>query len=938
MSTTIVLSATEDLIDAVVNNLDCTTRDLSQQAVVFPGKRPAHFLRKRLGIHLGGSYQPPLIFAIDEFIDIIAARSTSTPCKKLTPLDAASLLYDIHERAEYALGNRAFRTFSQFLPIGIKLFHEFEELVLAAVEPKTFRALTESLPYGRMQAMGRYYEEFVHRLHQMNYTTRAWNYKRVASTIEHTLPQYHILILAGFHALTPVEQQIFDHLKNYEQVLFIFQRPSTHEGTSYSNKFLDPLPPITLTRAPDIHGQMFALARILQDRSEQLDETSVVVLPNPQSLFPFLHSVIPSLPSIEYNVALGYPLVRTPLVGFLHRLLTLGATMENHVCSATHYIRFLLHPYVKNIRYGTRTDITRILVHTLEEHFVTNPAWNTFTLEQLENAHDLFTNLAERLKSLNSDISADHLNEHLKIIHDNTIRKVLRIQDRCTIGSLAESLLDVLTFIHDSSTAKLHPFFNNYIDTLVDELETLSHSLAAHRTFPSADDYVKFLRNYLENCTVPFTGTPLRGLQVLGLLETRTLRFRTVYLIDANEGILPPAPEPFLIPTNIRTKLGLQTQKQREELIEHYLRLLLQSAEEVHIFFSETPKGKRERSRYISTLLWNIEEQKGKLCENEIIRNVQYNIHLVNSQPSAIGKTPRIIEQLKRIVFSATMLDTYLRCQLRFYYRYILGLYEYETVTEDLEERDIGIVVHRTLQNMFEPFIDTTLSIATLEQIDINRILASTLDELWGPFHRGRRTAIHLQIQKQLQAFLTYHQVPLVKNNQVLLLGVERTYSFAHNDTFFTAKLDRIERRNNQIYILDYKTSANETYTKIDFKKLVETDRSTWRDAIGSFQLPVYTMLYATLLSIPHEHISPAYIFLGKTILDETCEVPLYESREQAQVWQPKLESIIHNLIEEMRTSEIPFTPPDDFTEQCRWCPYQSLCGTQWVKKYGKDF
>ncbi|MCX7985115.1 MAG: PD-(D/E)XK nuclease family protein [Bacteroidetes bacterium] len=934
MSTIKVITARENLIDEVIRHLFLEGKNLSTQAIVFPGKRPAHFLRKQIAEKFGSSYQPPQIYSIDEFIDTLVTRDTSPVPKKLSILDAVTILFDIHERKEYSLGKGVFRTFSQFLPIGIKAFHEFEELILADVEPVTFRSLMEAVPYGRMQALGQYYEEFYNVLQTQNYTTRALNYKRAALYVKHTPPEYTVLVLAGFHTLTPIEQKLFAALQQYKNVVLLFQKPSTDDQKEKSlphNKFLDFLPSLSITRAPDLHGQMFALASILKNTNVPLDESTVVVLPTAQSLFPFLHSVIPVLGDVEYNIALGYPLVRTPLYGFLRKLLSVASTMNNEVISAPHYIKFLLHPYIKNIKYGTRTDITRILIQTLEESFVKNPSQRTFTLEQIEHETSLFQILEDRLKPLEPSITKDQICDHLQTIHNNTIKKVLCIQKQCSLGTLAEQLIEVLTFIHDSSAAKLHPFFNIYVDALIAELELLITSFVAPRTFSTPDEYTKFLHTYLINCSVPFPGTPLRGVQVLGLLETRNIQFRTVFLLDANEGSLPPISDPPLIPHHVRIQLGLETNKEREELIAHYLRLLLQGAEHVHLFFSETHSGKKERSRYITKILWQIEQQKQQVCEQSLIQNVRYQLRLSTQPPQSLPKTLEMSEQLKASFFTATMLDTYLHCQLRFYYHYVLGLQEHETVFSDFEEKDIGIVVHRILQRMYKPFINTPLTPEKLQHLDLDMLVTVTLQEQFGSPIQGRLTLIQRQLRTQLKEYIEAYQLPLLRKHQITILGLEQVCSFSHSGVLFSSKIDRIEQRTNTIYILDYKTSSNVTNYKINFSRVDPSERASWSKAIGSLQLPLYTMLYSTLSTIPSTAIVAGYIFLGRTKLNENCEISLYDSNDQALKWQPILENIILSLVKEICDPNVPFTPTENFKNHCPWCPFTILCGTQWI-------
>ena len=64
----------------------------------------------------------------------------------------------------------------------------------------------------------------------------------------------------------------------------------------------------------------------------------------------------------------------------------------------------------------------------------------------------------------------------------------------------------------------------------------------------------------------PFVGTPLRGVQVLGFLETRNIPFDRVFFLDVNEGIVPDATrEEFFLPFKARQTLGLPTYRGSRE-------------------------------------------------------------------------------------------------------------------------------------------------------------------------------------------------------------------------------------------------------------------------------------------------------------------------------------------------------------------------------------
>ena len=66
---------------------------------------------------------------------------------------------------------------------------------------------------------------------------------------------------------------------------------------------------------------------------------------------------------------------------------------------------------------------------------------------------------------------------------------------------------------------------------------------------------------------VPFEADPLTGLQVLGMLETRLLRFSRVFLVDVTDDRLPGAPiRSPLLPDSLRALLGLPDTRNREQL------------------------------------------------------------------------------------------------------------------------------------------------------------------------------------------------------------------------------------------------------------------------------------------------------------------------------------------------------------------------------------
>ena len=132
----------------------------------------------------------------------------------------------------------------------------------------------------------------------------------------------------------------------------------------------------------------------------------------------------------------------------------------------------------------------------------------------------------------------------------------------------------------------------------------------------------------------------------------------------------------------------------------------MQGAKQVHLFFTETPNGDRERSRFIQKLLWQEEQRAGKLL-GERISSVRYRVQLANKTPKPIAKTDAMMNVLGSLEYSATSLDTYLQCPLKYYYHYVLGLREQDVVSDEMDQLDVGTVVHEILKEVCAAYPST---------------------------------------------------------------------------------------------------------------------------------------------------------------------------------------------------------------------------------------
>ena len=827
-----MIPPTCDLVEEVASHCTPDGVDYSRNLVVFPGKRPAHFLRRLLGKQVGHGFIPPRIYSIDNFVDFIYSEQLGLAHRELQAVDAVAILHEIYLSSPERFGGTSFDTLDAFLPLGMKLFGELEELKMAHLQERKLEEALGGVMLGSLRPLSNVYDSFYRRVNTLKYCTRGLKYSVVADFLsEEHLANFDTIILAGFFALTNAEMSMFQTLAKLDSVLYLFQegvglekhtealglklrRLARGKGTTQTPA------KVHFYQAPDSHGQVFGLTGQIQKQNSKspLNEKTVIVLPASETLLPVYHETLSLLDEDEYNISLGYPITRTPVYGFLQSLMDLVASMYQGKLYAPDYMKFILHPYTKNILFGERSDVTRVLFHSIEEHFAGEKSRTFFLLEELENEASLFVDVAQRVGAIGVECSPARMRQHLVTIHDNTVR---RLADVTTIGYMSRQCIYVLMYVDEHSTARQHPLFRPYVEALIESLDIIAVSLIANASMADPQRAMSFIRLCLAQAQVPFPGTPLKGLQVLGFLETRNLRFDTVYLLDANEDVLPGSHgQQTIIPQQIREQLGLPTRRDREELMAYYFDVLVQGAKDVHLFFSENPQ--KERSRFIEQLLWGKQKLENKDDVRDYVHAMRYKVWLANTIPDPVSKSNEVVDGLKKFTFHATALDTYLRCQLQFYYRYVLGLREKEEVAGDIDSGDIGSFVHDVLKIFFREAIGKRLSPEHLDPARLNALLDRQFPLWFGEEQTGAKHLLLRQIRAQLGRFLTRHQSPLCTKESVTLLELEtKIPRVVKNAYTFSGKLDRVERRGEKTWIVDYKTGGDEKWLGISLKKLV---------------------------------------------------------------------------------------------------------------------
>jgi hypothetical protein len=258
-------------------------------------------------------------------------------------------------------------------------------------------------------------------------------------------------------------------------------------------------------------------------------------------------------------------------------------------------------------------------------------------------------------------------------------------------------------------------------------------------------------------------------------------------------------------------------------------------------------------------------------------------------------------------------------------------LSEKDEVAEDIDQREVGSFVHKVLRTYFDGLIGRVVTSADLDAGRLRSVVDRLFAEEYGTDLVGQAFLVKQQVSRQLDAFLKGYQIPIVEAKPITLVGLEQDISITFKGHRFAGRIDRIEQRGGRHVILDYKTGRDDKKLKIRLNKLIEGDHGSWHDAIGSFQLIMYMLLYSKSKRVPIDSITPAYLFLGRHEITPDIEIDIGGGKYEAAEVYRQIQPVMLGVIEQIANPEQNFEPTRHLDKACPDCPYMTICGTSWV-------
>ncbi len=815
----------EDLTNQIIaDNLNT----LENIVIVLPNKRAKIFLIETLKHKITTTIFAPSIISIEDFIQEVA---------EIDAIDPIELLFEFYKVYLSITPSKLQESFEQFSNWAITVLQDFNEIDRYLIEPNyVFSYLEEIEVIKRWELEAKdktklidnyllfwkqlpvyYYELYKYLL------TKKKGYQgliyREADKNKEKFAKANInteIIFAGFNALNKSEEKIIQYLlennqakiywdidsrflKDYAHDAGLFIRKFKNEWAYYKKNDLTFVSShfskeknIQIIGTSKSIGQAKIVSNIINENrklnsTETLDKVAIV-LGDENLLIPILHTLPENVGSL--NITMGYSAMNNPVQQLISKLFKLHINASNR--SKTNYIYYY-------------KDLLAVLNNPIIESAI-----NTTDLIQLINENNYTFITQQKIEDFQRD-----KNRLFGLIFKKWDRKPEEI---------LQIILDILLIVKskinkDEQTDKV---LNTFLYSIYKIINKLMSYTISHNYLTSLNSIHEIYKKLIETAEVSFEGEPLSGLQIMGVLESRALNFETVIITSMNEGRFPAGKtNNSFIPFDVKLELKLPTYKEKDAIYAYHFYHLLQRAKNIYLIYNTENDGLDggEKSRFITQL--EVEKMQNHNLSHVIMQPIVPNIA---SQPMVIKKSKLVMDRLKEIAtirgFSPSAITSYIRNPIQFYFQKILSIKETDQVEEDIALNTLGTIIHKTLEELYKPYIEQYLDIKKIDKmlVDSEAIVLQQFQLIYkeGVIKKGKNLLAFEVAKQNVKNFLKEEIKSLQDNDTIKILALETTLERIINSKELpfpikiSGNVDRIELRNGTIRIIDYKTGRVE--------------------------------------------------------------------------------------------------------------------------------
>lgn len=667
--------------------------------------------------------------------------------------------------------------------------------------------------------------------------------------------------------------------------------------------------------------QVYPILQALADEQQLTDESALrtaIVLPDEHLLVPVLNAIPEAIQHI--NVTMGYPLAGTPVAALMEYILTLQKNIRYIDRVPVFYFRDVLpilnHQYVMAAAPEEVSQLVkdmtagnRIYVHAadLNRHELLS-----ILFTPVQNTEELSDYLIHVLEALNACLRNNRPNPDDEEMISNSTQTTADIEQE---------------------------FIFHYFATVNRMKEVMCEAKIEMRL----DTYFRLLKRMTDLITIPFEGEPLSGLQVMGVLETRALDFDRLIILSMNEGIFPlkKAANSF-IPYNLRRGFGLPTYEHQDSVWAYHFYRLIRRAKQVTLLYDTRTTGLQtgEVSRFVHQLRYHYQYP---LIDELVV----YDVASSAVPPISVQKTAEVEKLLSDFLsggpraLSASAINTYLDCPLKFYFSVLEQIQEEDEITETVERDVFGSILHKVMEDLYAPFkgklvTADLLKLLRKDQPLLTGTIARAFAELFfkSPVVRPLEGENFLtgemirkyaeKILEQDARFTPFHYIESEKKvRATITLSDKRVVQLK-------GFIDRVDSLDRVLRIVDYKTGSG----KLEFESVEGLfDKEAKDRPKAVMQVFLYAWMYQQLPEYTGMPIQPAIYYL-RTLFQRSFD-PVVEQKKgrgkadkvnSFQEFVADFEDKLRQCLDEIFNLDIPFTQTET-GKACAYCSFRGLCG-----------
>lgn len=947
--------------------------DLGNIAVVLPSQRGGVFLKKYLSRKLDKISLAPRIISIADF---------ATELTGLRPADPLSIPFELYKVHCEIAGDEK-QSIDRFLGWSDLLIKDFSELDQYMVDvPKIFSHLSESyamkewnidgsplsefqLNYLRFyQSLGEYYSRLRDRLLQKNEAWSGLYYRLLAENVEQYEDQIHWkkIIFAGFNALSNAETKFIQYLLkiNKAEIFwdgdeYYFYKNGKGNTDIEAGLFLQryakkwKLPEINwigehfkkekkniqIIGVPRNIGQIKYAAEIISEFGIDLEKQTqtALVLAKENLLLPAINAMPENIE--DYNITMGLPIDQLPIFDLFTLLFDLHINKSKFENKKNIYHDFLVK------------DLMDVLLHPVVASIIQDIPEEFKTGEQ-EKINTMMTILKESKQFF---IPRKVINQWQDSLEDTSFKQFFRIILSKWKGNefnAIESMKTITKLLFDPliKSANQAVPAKEYLFLFFEVLSHIQEALTEYQEIIALPSLKKIFAELCKNKSLAFYGEPLQGIQLMGVLETRTLDFENIIMLSMNEDIIPTGKsQNSFIPDEIKLAFGLPTYKEKNAVYAYHFYRLLQRAKNVYLIYNTQTEvfGGGHKSRFINQIQMELSEYNPNIKIEEKVLSIPLsasNDSGIENNDIEIPKNQHIIDLIKEKAekgFSPSSLNKYILCPLQFYFSEIIKLQEVEENDGSIDAATLGTVVHAVLENFYQEFKGEFLNPLLLKgllpkvQDEAKRCMAKHFAN--GNIQHGKNRLIMEVGVKFVENFFQQEINTINKlsksGSKLRIIGLEQSLHHQMENiqkVKIKGFVDRVDCIEDEVRIIDYKTGlVQQSSLRYSDMQDVFTDPKYSK----VFQLLTYTWLWKKKYP-DQNHTVRSGIFsfrnLKQGLLKSMKIVGPRKYEEELSIEDLNdYELHLTNLIHDIMDKEQCFSQTPD-RKNCEYCDYKSIC------------